>query len=77
MIVVLKSYKYGNVCYGLALQLFAIDFYVKKCFDGIPGNEPVAFISIGNGLIDLSGGDLTKIYRGMAMSNKKIILYQP
>lgn len=50
---------------------------IKKCFDGIPGNEPVAFISIGNGLIDLSGGDLTKIYRGMAMSNKKIILYQP
>ncbi len=48
---------------------------IQKCFDAIPGNEPVAFMSIGNGLIGLSGGNSNKINHGMEMSNKRIILY--
>lgn len=48
---------------------------IQKCFDAIPGNEPVAFMSIGNRLIGLSGGNFNKIQHGMEMSNKRIILY--
>lgn len=49
---------------------------IKKCFDAIPGDEPVASIAIGTGLIGrLSGANFKLIYEGMEASKKKIILY--
>lgn len=49
---------------------------IKQCFDAIPGDAPVASISIGTGLIGmLSGADFTLIKAGMEESCKKIILY--
>lgn len=49
---------------------------IKRCFDAIPGDEPVASISIGTGLIGiLSGAQFSLIKAGMEDANKKIILY--
>lgn len=49
---------------------------IKECFDAIPGDEPVASISIGTGLVGiLSGANFDLIKEGMEASKKKIILY--
>ena len=49
---------------------------IKQCFDAIPGEEPVASISIGTGLIGvLSGANFSLIKAGMEASKKEIILY--
>ena len=49
---------------------------IKQCFDAIPGDEPVASISIGTGLIGvLSGAHFPSIRAGMEDSEKEIILY--
>lgn len=49
---------------------------IKQCFDSIPGDEPVASISIGTGLIGLlCGADFRQIKAGMDASSKLIILY--
>lgn len=49
---------------------------IKKCFDSIPGDEPVASIAIGTGLVGvLSGANFTVIKAGMEASKKEIILY--
>ena len=49
---------------------------IKKCFDEIPGDEPVASISIGTGLVGiLSGANFNLIMAGMEASKKEIILY--
>jgi hypothetical protein len=49
---------------------------IKQCFDAIPGDEPVASISIGTGFVGvLSGAQFSLIKAGMEDSNKKIILY--
>ena len=49
---------------------------IKECFDAIPGDEPVASISIGTGLIGfLSGANFALIKAGMEASKKEIILY--
>ncbi|MBR2744243.1 MAG: hypothetical protein IKE01_02965 [Clostridia bacterium] len=49
---------------------------IKKCFDSIPGEEPVASIAIGTGLIGvLSGADFDQIKEGMEASQKEIVLY--
>lgn len=49
---------------------------IKECFDAIPGDEPVASISIGTGLVGiLSGANFDLIKEGMKASKKKIILY--
>jgi hypothetical protein len=49
---------------------------IKECFDAIPGDEPVASISIGTGLIGImSGADFVLIKAGMEASRKEIILY--
>ena len=49
---------------------------IKDCFDAIPGDEPVASISIGTGLIGiLSGANFALITAGMEASKKEIILY--
>lgn len=49
---------------------------IRKCFDAIPGDEPVASISIGTGVVGvLSGADFSQIKAGMETSKKEIILY--
>ena len=49
---------------------------ITKCFDAIPGDEPVASIAIGPGLVGvLSGADFALIKAGMKASKKEIILY--
>lgn len=49
---------------------------IRKCFDQIEGDEPVASISIGTGLIGiLSGANFAEIKAGMEASKAKIILY--
>lgn len=49
---------------------------IRKCFDAIPGDEPVASVSIGKGIIGLLDGvDFRQIKAGMDASNKAIILY--
>ena len=49
---------------------------MKQCFDSIPGDEPVASISIGTGLIGvLSGANFALIRAGMEDSEKEIVLY--
>ena len=49
---------------------------IKECFDAIPGDEPVASISIGTGLIGVfSGANFNMIKAGMEASKKEIILY--
>ena len=49
---------------------------IKQCFDAIPGDDPVASISIGTGLIGvLSGANFGLIKAGMEASKKEIILY--
>ncbi len=51
---------------------------IKECFDAIPGDEPVASISIGTGLIGrFSGANFGLIKAGMEASNAEIILYNP
>ncbi|MBQ3409162.1 MAG: hypothetical protein IJH12_08175 [Clostridia bacterium] len=49
---------------------------IKKCFDAIPGDEPVASIAIGTGIIGvLSGAEFEFIKAGMQASKASIILY--
>ena len=49
---------------------------IKKCFDAIPGEEPVASIAIGTGLVGIiSGAKFASIKAGMEASKKEIILY--
>lgn len=49
---------------------------IRKCFDSIPGDDPVASIAIGTGLIGvLTGANFTLIKAGMEESKAKIILY--
>ena len=49
---------------------------ITKCFDAIPGDEPVASIAIGTGLVGvLSGANFALIIAGMEASKKEIILY--
>lgn len=50
---------------------------IKKCFDAIPGDEPVASVSIGTGSIGVdSGAKFRLILKGMKASKKEIILYR-
>ena len=49
---------------------------IKKCFDAIPGDDPVASIAIGTGLIGImSGAKFDLIKAGMEASEKQIVLY--
>lgn len=67
---------YALVCHSLRNGWMDQTNTIKKCFDSIEGDEPIASISIGTGLIGiLSGADFKQIRRGMELSNKKIILY--
>lgn len=49
---------------------------IEKCFNAIPGDEPVASICIGTGIVGtLTGSNFSLIREGMNDSEKKIILY--
>lgn len=49
---------------------------IKKCFDSIDGEKPVATVAIGTELMDRSSGaNFQQIVYGMEMSKKKIVLY--
>ena len=49
---------------------------IKKCFDSINSENPIATVAIGTELMDRSSGaNFQQIVYGMEMSNKKITLY--
>ena len=49
---------------------------ITKCFNAIPGNEPVASIAIGTGFVGfIHGAKFESIKAGMEASKKEIILY--
>ncbi len=67
---------YALVCHSLKTGWNSQIETIRKCFDSIETDEPIASISIGTGLIGvLSGADFNLIRRGMELSKKKIILY--
>lgn len=67
---------YALVCHSLNKGWPNQTETIKKCFDSIDCNEPIACISIGTGLIGaLSGANFAKIKKGMELSKNQIILY--
>ena len=67
---------FALVCHSLHEGWKDQETTIKKAFDAIPGDEPVASIAIGTGLIGiLSGADFNQIRKGMEKSTKRIILY--
>lgn len=67
---------YALVCHSLTNGWIDQTETIRKCFDAIKTDEPIASISIGTGLIGrLSGADFIQIEKGMQLSKKKIILY--
>lgn len=67
---------YALCCYSLKNGWMCQDGIIRKCFDEIPGDEPVASIMIGNNLIGIfTDADFTIIEQGMITSKKKIIIY--
>lgn len=67
---------YALVCHSLRDGWKMQTETIKKCFDKIDGDEPVASIAIGTGMIGiLSGADFSQIKAGMEASKTKIILY--
>ena len=67
---------YALCCYSLKNGWKNQKEVIKKCFDSIPGDAPVATIAIGTGFIGiLTGADFGQIRQGMEESDKQIILY--
>lgn len=67
---------YALVCHSLERGWKNQTETIRKCFDSIEGDETIASISIGAGVIGrLSGANLVEILKGMELSKKKIILY--
>lgn len=67
---------YALVCHSLNDGWQNQTEIIRKCFDQIEGDEPVASISIGTGLIGImSGANFAEIKAGMEASKAKIILY--
>ena len=67
---------YALVCHSLKNGWHNQTETIQKCFDSIEGDEPIATISIGTGLIGiLSGANFSEIKAGMELSKKNIILY--
>ena len=67
---------YALVCHSLNDGWQNQTEIIRKCFDQIDGDEPVASISIGTGLIGImSGANFAEIKVGMEASKAKIILY--
>lgn len=67
---------YALVCHSLHEGWPSQTETIKKCFNAINCDEPIASISIGTGLIGvLSGANFNQIRDGMELSDKKIILY--
>ena len=67
---------YALVCHSLKNGWKDQKEVIRRCFDAIETDEPIASISIGTGLIGiLSGADFSQIKEGMESSSKEIILY--
>lgn len=67
---------YALVCHSLKEGWNNQTETIKKCFDSIEGDQPIASISIGTGFVGvLSGADFGQIKEGMELSKKKIVLY--
>lgn len=67
---------YALVCHSLEEGWKNQTEIIKKCFDSIECDEPIASISIGTGLVGmLSGADFGQIKDSMELSEKEIILY--
>lgn len=67
---------YALCCHSLRLGWQNQKEVIRRCFDAIESDEPIASIKIGTGLIGaLSGADFKLIHEGMEESLKEIILY--
>lgn len=67
---------YALVCYSLEKGWCDQTETIKKCFNSIDTDEPVASVAIGKEFLCLlSGANLKQIKEGMELSEKKIILY--
>ncbi len=65
-------------CYSTQHGWFDQEGIINKCFDSIPGDEPIASVAIGTDYFDIhSGANIDLIQAGMQTSEKKIILYYP
>ncbi len=65
-------------CHSLRKGWYNPKKVIKKCFDQIAGDEPVASVSIGTGSNGVrSGSNFPLIVTGMKASKKEIILYEP
>ena len=65
---------YALTCYSLDKIEEKQKQVIKECFDAIPGNEPIASISIGFiGILNRT--DFYEIRAGMEATKKEIILY--
>ena len=67
---------YALVCYSLENGWDNQTEIIRKCFDSIETNEPIASAYIGKDFLSkLSGSNLKQIKEGLELSKKKIILY--
>ena len=67
---------YGICCYSLVYGWKNQYHIIRNCFNSIPGDAPVASVSIGEGMLGiLNGANFNQIRAGMEASDKKIILY--
>jgi hypothetical protein len=65
-------------CYSLQYGWHDQEGIINKCFNDIPGDEPIASVAIGTDFFDIkSGANVDLIQAGMHTSDKKIILYYP
>ena len=69
---------FGLCCYSLRNGWFDQEGTINKCFNDIPGDDPVASVAIGTSYFDInSGANIDLIQAGMETCDKKIILYYP
>lgn len=63
-------------CYSLERGWENQQEIIKKCFDSIPGSDPIASVDIGSGWLEKSSGaNIYQIRAGMQASTAEIILY--
>lgn len=67
---------YALCCHSLEKGWSDQETVIRKCFDSIPGEDPVAAIRIGTDISEnMSGAKFSDIRAGMEASEKRIILY--
>lgn len=67
---------YALVCNSLKHGWYNQTEIIKKCFDAIETDDPIATVSIGcSRLAILSGADFCQIRKGMELSKKQLYLY--